>query len=224
MGNELLPIAEAMLPVLMEFVAALSPAIVDAIKAAAPFIQAIGDLIAAIAPPILMIVTMLLNLFAPAFKKFTEIVDKFIAPFLTNLPKNFENMINRIINSLNNFIDTINGFVDRVQGVLGRIGIKVDLPKLSKFRNISLGFAEKEVKRLTPTEPIADPSTVTSQLIANQQAVQAAAMGATGALGNVNINFNGTVTNPNDAKNVVLEGLKEFNRTGGRLNRVITIQ
>ena len=34
----------------------------------------------------------------------------------------------------------------------------------------------------------------------------------------------GTVTNPNDAKNVVLEGLKEFSRTGGRLNRVITIQ
>jgi hypothetical protein len=213
-----------MLPVLMEFVAALSPAIVDAIKAAAPFIQAIGDLIAAIAPPILMIVTMLLNLLAPAFQKFTQIVDKFIKPFLTNLPKNFENMINRIINSLNNFIDTINGFVDRVQGVLGRIGINIDLPKLSKFRNISLGFAEKEVKRLTPPpEAIIDPNTVTNDLIANQNAAQAAAMGAAG-LGGVNINFNGTVTNPNDAKNVVLEGLKEFNRTGGRLNRVITIQ
>ena len=223
MGNELLPIAEAMLPVLMEFVAALSPAIVDAIKAAAPFIQAIGDLIAAIAPPILMIVTMLLNLLAPAFQKFTQIVDKFIKPFLTNLPKNFENMINRIINSLNSFIDTINGFVDRVQGVLGRIGINIDLPKLSKFRNISLGFAEKEVKRLTPTEPVVDPATVTAQLTSQQQQAQAAALNAV-SQGGVNINFNGNVSNQADVGRLTVEALKKFEQSGGRLSRVITIQ
>ena len=32
------------------------------------------------------------------------------------------------------------------------------------------------------------------------------------------------VTNPEDAKNVVIQGLKEFNRTNGALNRVITIE
>jgi len=170
-----------------------------------------------------MIVTMLLNLLAPAFQKFTQIVDKFIKPFLTNLPKNFENMINRIINSLNSFIDTINGFVDRVQGVLGRIGINIDLPKLSKFRNISLGFAEKEVKRLTPTEPVVDPATVTAQLTSQQQQAQAAALNAV-SQGGVNINFNGNVSNQADVGRLTVEALKKFEQSGGRLSRVITIQ
>ena len=52
---------------------------------------------------------------------------------------------------------------------------------------------------------------------------RAEAMGGAGRFGEVTINFNGTVTNPQDAKDVVVQGLKEFNRTEGDLSRVINI-
>ena len=107
MGAELLPVVEELLPVVVDLVTEVGPHLVGAIKAVAPFLQVVGELFSALAPPIIAIVTLLLSLLAPAFKKFTEIVDKFIGPFLKNLPKNFENMINRIINSLNSFIRTI---------------------------------------------------------------------------------------------------------------------
>ena len=52
---------------------------------------------------------------------------------------------------------------------------------------------------------------------------RAEAMGGAARFGEVTINFNGTVTNPQDAKDVVVQGLKEFNRTEGDLSRVINI-
>ena len=52
---------------------------------------------------------------------------------------------------------------------------------------------------------------------------RAEAMGGAGRFGEVTINFNGTVTNPQDAKDVVVQGLKEFNRTEGDLSRVINL-
>ena len=57
-------------------------------------------------------------------------------------------------------------------------------------------------------------------------AAKIAAMGGKGTFGepNVTVNFNSTVTNPQQAKDVVVQGLKEFNRTEGALNRVITIE
>ncbi len=52
---------------------------------------------------------------------------------------------------------------------------------------------------------------------------RAEAMGGAARFGEVTINFHGTVTNPNDAKDVVVQGLKEFNRTEGDLSRVINL-
>lgn len=56
-------------------------------------------------------------------------------------------------------------------------------------------------------------------------AERAKAMGGLSTFGepSVTVNFNGAVTNPQDAKNVVVQGLKEFNRTDGNLNRIINI-
>ena len=48
-------------------------------------------------------------------------------------------------------------------------------------------------------------------------------MGGAARFGEVTINFNSTVTNPQDAKDVVVQGLKEFNRTEGDLSRVINL-
>ena len=57
-------------------------------------------------------------------------------------------------------------------------------------------------------------------------AARISGMGGLGTFGepNVTVNFNGAVTNPQDAKDVVVQGLKEFNRTDGNLNRIINIQ
>lgn len=52
---------------------------------------------------------------------------------------------------------------------------------------------------------------------------RAEAMGGAARFGEVTINFHGAVTNPNDAKDVVVQGLKEFNRTEGDLSRVINL-
>tara|TARA_R100001463_G_scaffold29626_1_gene67341 strand:- start:3791 stop:5170 length:1380 start_codon:yes stop_codon:yes gene_type:complete len=215
MGAELLPVVEELLPVIVDLVTEVGPHLVEAIKAVAPFIQVVGELLSALAPPIIAVVTLLLTLLAPAFKKLTEMVDKFLKPFFTNLPKNFENMINRIINSLNNFIRTINGFVDRVAGVLGKIGVNINLPKLSEIGNVSFGFAEKEVKRLTPEETI-DPAKTISQLTSNAASTSAALLDPKAGL---TVNFNNQVNNPDQ----VINALNDYTNKNGPLNRVLTI-
>jgi phage-related protein len=215
MGAELLPVVEEMLPVFVNLIEEIGPHLIDAIKAVAPFIAVVGELLGALAPPIIAIVTLLLTLLAPAFKKLTEMVDKFLAPFFTNLPKNFENMINRIINSLNSFIRTINGFVDRVAGVLGKIGVNINLPKLSEIGNVSLGFAEKEVKRLTPEETI-DPAKTIDQLTSNAASTSAALLSPSAGL---TVNFNNQVNNPDQ----VINALNNYTNKNGPLNRVLTI-
>ena len=142
---------------------------------------------------------MLLNLLAPAFKKFTEIVNKYIAPFLTNLPKNFENMINRIIDSLNKFIRTINGFASKVGGILGKIGINIDLPKLKEFERVSFGFADNQVKSVVAQETV-DPAQTLAALTTQQQAAQVGLNQANWCRFTT-VNFNATEFNPNeDAK------------------------
>ncbi|MBV04075.1 MAG: hypothetical protein CML45_06740 [Rhodobacteraceae bacterium] len=215
MGAELLPVIEELLPVIVDLVTEVGPHLVEAIKAVAPFIQVVGQLLSALAPPIIAVVTLLLTLLAPAFKKLTEMVDKFLKPFFTNLPKNFENMINRIINSLNSFIRTINGFVDRVAGVLGKIGVNINLPKLSEIGNVSFGFAEKEVKRLTPEETI-DPAKTISQLTTNAANTSAALLDPRAGL---TVNFNNQVNNPDQ----VINALNDYTNKNGPLNRVLTI-
>ena len=56
-------------------------------------------------------------------------------------------------------------------------------------------------------------------------ATRISGMGGLGTFGepSVTVNFNGAVTNPQDAKDVVVQGLKEFNRTDGNLNRIINL-
>ena len=73
----------------------IGPSLIQAIKGVAPFLSSIAEMIGLLAPPIVAIVTLLLQALAPAFKKFTEIANKFLAPFLTNLPKNFEDFKDR---------------------------------------------------------------------------------------------------------------------------------
>ena len=215
MGAELLPVVEELLPVIVDLVTEVGPHLVEAIKAVAPFIKVVGELLSALAPPIIAVVTLLLTLLAPAFKKLTEMVDKFLKPFFTNLPKNFENMINRIIDSLNSFIRTINGFVDKVGGVLGKIGINIDLPKLREFKNVSFGFAEQEVKRLTPEETI-DPAKTIDQLTSNAASTSAALLSPSAGL---TVNFNNQVNNPDQ----VINALNNYTNKNGPLNRVLTI-
>jgi len=194
--------------------------LVEAVKAVAPFLSAVGSLFSAIAPPIITIVTLLLNLLAPAFKKFTEIVDKFLKPFLENLPKNFENMINRVINSMNSFIRTINGFVDKVSGVLGKIGINIDLPKLREFGNVSFGLAEQKVASLT-APAVKSPADTVSSLLAGQQQMQKQ-VGQ--AVMNNTFNISGNTGNPQEVAQKTVEALRQYNRTSGALNRVLTIE
>ena len=125
-------------------------------------------------------------------------------------------MINKIINSLNGFIRTINGFVDRVANVLGKIGVNINLPKLSEIGNVSFGFAEAEVKRLTPAETI-DPAATLDSLAQNTAAAQAALMQPDRGL---TVNFNKPVSDPN----AVVDALSNYTRRNGPLGRVLTIQ
>ena len=214
MGQELLPIAEALLPVLVDLVQEIGPHLVGAIRAVAPFVSAIGQLISDLAPPILAIVSLLLTMLAPAFRKFTEIVEKYITPFLTNLPKNFEKMINAIINGFNRFADKLNAFGEKAQNILGKIGIKLDIPKLRKFENISLGFAESEVKRLTPDE--IDAQNELDALVAGSNRASAGLQNVTN---NFNIGVNGG-GNPDEVARKTVEEVKKFTDRNGTLGRV----
>ena len=127
-------------------------------------------------------------------------------------------MINRIINSLNGFIRTINGFVDRVANVLGKIGVNINLPKLSEIGNVSFGFAESKVARLTPpAETVIDPAATLDSLAQNTAATQAALMQPDRGL---TVNFNKPVSDPN----AVVDALSNYTRRNGPLGRVLTIQ
>jgi len=212
LGAELLPIVEQLLPVIIDMVTEVGPHLTEAIKQVAPFISSIGQLIAQLAPPIIQIITLLLAALAPAFKKFTEIVDRFVAPFLTNLPKNFENMINRIIKALNSFIDKINSFAQKAQNMLGKIGIKLDLPKLGRFEEVSFGFADSQVKSVVSPDDIDAQRTATG-LLASAASTSAAAI-ASGQPGIV-VNNYAPITTDQQASDLFARGAREFKRTNG---------
>ena len=215
MGQELLPIAEAMLPVFMDMVQVIGPQIVDAIKSAAPFLQAVGDLISALAPPIIAIVSLLLQALAPAFKKFTEIVDKVIAPFLTNLPKNFEKMINKIIGGFNRFADKLNSFAEKAQRILSKIGIKIDIPKLRKFSEVDFGLGKGDVKSIVSPDDI-DAQRTAAGLLAT--AASTATQNAP-VTNNINVNVSGG-GNPDEVARKTVEEVKKFTDRNGTLGRV----
>ena len=95
-------------------------------------------------------------------------------------------------------------------------GIGMGTTSTAKTITENIPKVVKDVAAVAPTVT-ADPT---------RGAAKIAAMGGKGVFGepNVTVNFNSTVTNPQQAKDVVVQGLKEFNRTEGALNRVITIQ
>ena len=80
----------------------------------------------------------------------------------------------------------------------------------------------------TPVEKtVKEVQKVASQVTGDptRGAARIAGMGGLSTFGEPSlvVNFNGAVTNPQDAKDVVVQGLKEFNRTDGNLNRIINI-
>ena len=214
MGQELLPIAEALLPVFVDLVQEIGPQLVGAIQAVSPFVSAIGQLISQLAPPILTIVSLLLTGLAPAFGKFTEIVEKYVTPFLVNLPKNFEKMINSIIRGFNKFADKLNSFGQKAAGILSKIGINIDLPKLKKFEEVSLGFAQDQIKSLTPDE--IDAQRTASALIAT---ATKSAKEASRVTNNINVNVSGG-GNPDEVARKTVTAIKEFTDKNGTLGRV----
>ena len=76
----------------------------------------------------------------PAFQKFKGFIERVIAPFITDLPKLFENMINRIINGLNKFIDRLNSLTKKAAKVLKALGFDVDAWQISKIGNVDFGL------------------------------------------------------------------------------------
>ena len=80
----------------------------------------------------------------------------------------------------------------------------------------------------TPVEKtVKEVQKVASQVAGDptRGAAKISGMGGLSTFGepSVVVNFNGAVTNPQDAKDVVVQGLKEFNRTDGNLNRIINL-
>jgi len=94
-------------------------------------------------------------------------------------------------------------------------GIGMGTTSTAKIITDTIPKVVKDVAAVAPST-IADPV---------RGAATIAGMGGLKTFGepSLTVNFNGAVTNPQDAKRVVVEGLKEFNRTEGALSRVITI-
>ena len=114
----------------------------------------------------------------------------------------------------------INGFVDKVSGVLGKIGINIDLPKLREFGNVSFGLAEQKVASLT-APAVKSPADTVSSLLAGQQQMQKQ-VGQ--AVMNNTFNISGNTGKPQEVAQKTVEALRQYNRTSGALNRVLTIE
>ena len=215
MGAELLPIVEQLLPVIIDMVQEVGPHLTEASKTGAPFIASIGQLFSDVAPPIIAIVSLLLKLLAPAFGKMTEMVQKYVAPFLTNLPKNFENMVNRIIRALNKFIDKINGFASKAKNLLSKIGIDVGFGEIGRLAEVKFAQAAevKSVVGTTATSPDETLQNLSKSALSSAQAL-------TGAVqSNMTVNFNKEVSDPNE----VVNALNKYVQANGPLNRTIQV-
>jgi phage-related protein len=217
LGEELLPIAEQLLPVIVDMVQEIGPSLIQAIKGVAPFLSSIAELFGLLAPPIIAIITLLLQALAPAFKKFTEIVNKFVAPFLVNLPKNFEKMINRIIGGFNRFADKLNSFAEKAQRILGKIGIKIDIPKLRKFSEVDFGLGKKEIAPIVSADEIDAQRTATGLLAT---ATTSAAQFTPTTQPGITINNYAPITTDQEASDLFARGAKEFKRQNGGAARI----
>tara|TARA_R110002020_G_scaffold63314_1_gene169133 strand:- start:3374 stop:4855 length:1482 start_codon:yes stop_codon:yes gene_type:complete len=131
LGNELLPVAEQMLPVLMNMVQSFNPSLTNAIKALAPFLSAIGKLISALLPPIMAVVTFILQKLQPVFLSLSDFILDTVIPAFQRLPQAFEDMINKVIRKINNFFSKLNNFSSKIQGFFKKLGVDVQMPQLS---------------------------------------------------------------------------------------------
>jgi len=219
MGEKFLPVVTEMIPKIMDLVEQIGPQLIAAADAAEPFIRAIADALSVTIPIIAAVASLFLKLLAPAFKKFSEIVNDYMKPFLENLPKNFENMINRIVRALNKFIDKINGFASKVKGILSKIGIDLGFGEIGRLAEVNF-TKSAEVKSVVGTSAISPDKTIEDL----SKSALASAAQVSGQVNNVTVNNYAPITNPQEMKNAVVTGLKEINRTDGPLNRIITIQ
>ena len=217
LGQELLPIAEQLLPVIVDVVQEVGPSLIQAIKGVAPFISSLAEIFGLLAPPIIAIITLLLNALAPAFKKFTELANKFLKPFIENLPKNFEKMINKIIGGFNKFADKLNSFANKAQKILSKIGIKVDIPKLKTFEKVNFGLGNNETASLVSADDI-DAQRTAAGLLASASSTAAAATATTEA--GITINNYAPITTDQEASDLFARGAREFKRQNGGAARI----
>jgi len=217
LGQELLPIAEQLLPVIVDVVQEVGPSLIQAIKGVAPFISSLAEIFGLLAPPVIAIITLLLNALAPAFKKFTELANKFLKPFIENLPKNFEKMINKIIGGFNKFAEKLNSFANKAQKILSKIGIKVDIPKLKTFEKVNFGLGNNEVASLVSADDI-DAQRTAAGLLASASSTAAAAPQTAEA--GITINNFAPITTDQEASDLFARGAREFKRQNGGASRI----
>ena len=117
-------------------------------------------------------------------------------------------------------VDKINSFANKTKNILSKIGIDLGFGEIGKLAEIK--FAKQAEVKSVVGEAGGMPQNAVENLA--KSAIGTAQTLTSQAQQNVTVNFNAAVTNPEDAKNVVIQGLKEFNRTNGALNRVITIE
>ena len=131
LGNELLPVAQELLPVLMDFAKSLNPSLTNAIKAFAPFLSTLAKLISALLPPIIQVISWILDKLQPAFNFLSDFVLDTLIPTFNRLPQAFEDMINKIIGKINNFFTKLNNFSSKIKGFFKKLGVDIDIPQLS---------------------------------------------------------------------------------------------
>lgn len=131
LGKELLPVAEEMLPVLMNMVQSLNPSLTNAIKALAPFLSALGKLVGALLPPIMQVITFILQKLQPVFLGLSEFILETVIPAFKRLPQAFEDVINNIIGKINSFFTSLNKFSSKIQGFFKKLGVDINMPQLS---------------------------------------------------------------------------------------------
>ena len=136
LGEELLPVADEMLPVLMDMVKSLNPSLTNAIKALSPFLSALGKLFGSLLPPLLAVFTFILEKLSPVFLKLSDFVLETVIPAFRKLPEVFEEVINKIITKINNFLSSLNNFASKIQGFFKKIGIDVNVPQLGLLNEV----------------------------------------------------------------------------------------
>lgn len=239
LGKELLPVAEQMLPVLMDMVKNLNPSLTNAIKALAPFLSALGKLIGALLPPIMMVITWILEKLQPVFLGLSDFIHETVIPAFKSLPQAFEDMINKIIGKINNFFTKLNNFSSKIQGFFKKLGVDINMPQLSLLsekdfasgRTTALSpdasdLAREEMGMLAgvgslfsaPSSPsIAQPDARTQELASSYAQMAQGMSGQTVVTNNVEVNAP-PLTDPVAVGKEVEKALQAVEQSQGKVN------